>query len=151
MADTERDWKTKAGLRAICVEVKHQGADGHLCGYVEVPKDHWLFEVGYNKDLENISKDILNNDLAGKRGPIDLMIFALGDKVRPGDLLDVHGSLTFSGVPFGVDDGFWYGFDCRHCGDTREVCNEDYVAQECESLAEQLCGRWAKPPQEEKE
>jgi hypothetical protein len=55
---------------------------------------------------------------------------------------DVHGSITFSefgkdGYPV-ISEGFWYGFDCGHLGDTKEIWNEKAVELECERFAEQL-------------
>ncbi len=139
MGSVKRDWETKYGNRALCIEMDDLR---HLCGYVEVPKDHWLFERGYNTTLEGVSSDRLAKELIGKRGVMDLV--TMSDRVRVGDLFDVHGSLTFSGVPCAVESGFWHGFDCGHYGDTREVCDEEYVMQECENLSEQLMVKWVK-------
>jgi len=141
MLEVERDWKTKHGNRALCVD----GCLNHRCGYVEVPNDHWLFKRDYSGKLEGVGVDLLANEQVGKRGAIDLLILSGGGGVRVVDLFDVHGSLTFSGVPLGADGGFWFGFDCGHCDDTREICNEEYVVQECENLSEQLMVRWSKP------
>ena len=118
----------------------------HRCGYVEIPVDHWLHGVPYNGELVGVSQDMLMNDAVGKRGPIDIMIFAAGRVVRVVDLFDVHGSLTFCGIPVGQTEGFWYGFDCAHADDSLEVCTLDYVFMECERLSAQLATRWAKRP-----
>lgn len=142
----EKDWVTTHGNRAIVVDTTCALPEGHRCGYVEIPADHWLYEVPYNADLEGVSRDVLMDDAIGKRGPIDIMIFSMGKTVRPADLFDVHGSLTFSGIPVGIETGFWYGFDCSHADDTREICTLDYCFMECERLSAQLMTRWAKRP-----
>lgn len=79
--------------------------------------------------------------------------------------VDVHGGLTFSSTEIGKypveSDLHWFGYDCIHLGDARDLnlMDEDhrkfyenrcfyedgvvrslaYCERECESLAEQLC------------
>lgn len=51
----------------------------------------------------------------------------------------VAGGLTYSGRTLtGSPEGWWVGFDCAHYMDTASVCTEDYVADQCKSLAEQI-------------
>lgn len=45
---TEKEWVTRAGLRAKCVVVAFSGGDHHRCGYVEVPSGHPLFGADYS-------------------------------------------------------------------------------------------------------
>jgi len=79
---------------------------------------------------------------------------------------DVHGGLTYSSEEIGKypveSDLHWFGYDCAHLGDARdlELMDDDhrayyenrppldldgvvrslaYCTRECESLAEQLC------------
>lgn len=126
----ERKWTTKAGLRAVCLIVLFSGRKNHRCGYVEVPKGHPYFGAEY-------------------------------DAVS----VDVHGGLTYSSAAFGADkddprdgDGWWFGFDCAHAGDGNieddprwprpdrgPARSQEYVEQECESLAAQLAAKEATP------
>ena len=82
----------------------------------------------------------------GKRGVLSL-VTAGPEEIENGRLdilVDVHGSLTFSSsvagenYPVKTKNLWWFGFDCRHYGDSIEVQNEEYVVMECERLAEQL-------------
>lgn len=122
----EKDWITKAGLRAAVYAQKA----GHRCGYVAVPAGHKYYLQAY-------------------------------DDVN----VDVHGGLTYAGgsdgYPVDAGDVWWFGYDCMHLGDRRDVSIMDddhkkyydergwdhldgtvktleYCISECESLAEQL-------------
>ena len=119
---TEKDWITKAGLRAVCIFAR----DSHRCGYVEVPKGHPLYEVDYHKDTVVLGKS-------------------------PDLVFEVHGGLTYSGgqddYPVNTDgESWWFGFDCAHLGDATAYHHEAgdvqrsdrYVVAECESLARQI-------------
>ena len=106
-------------------EVTHNG-HGYRCGYVRVPPGHpW-----HGKDY---------------------------DEVDP--CPEVHGGLTFARPDTdcgkgGLDNAWWLGFDCAHCGDDPDpslpglfrdygippsgtIKNTSYVAAECRRLAEQ--------------
>jgi hypothetical protein len=148
----ERDWKTKVGLRAVCV---FQNESGHRCGYVAVPSSHPLYGLSYSDRIENPSERIqtfLNNSTSGKRGSISLFLAALDptSMTHPSlDILfDVHGSLTYGqdakdGYPVPNSNDWWFGFDCAHCDDGNyfmpgPVRTEDYVVKECEELASQI-------------
>lgn len=93
---------------------------GHRCGYVLIPKGHYLYEKGYSDDL-NITLDDLKDKKIGKRGVLSLFITALKkDKnkcVSMDMLFDVHGSITFARR---IDDEWWIGFDCAHIGDAKD-------------------------------
>lgn len=150
-SEVERDWTTEAGLRAVVLMVR----GSHRCGYVEVPEDHPLQGVEYNEEADVIS---FNPDevAVGKRSPILLFTASVGasdGKVRrsPDIAFDVHGGLTYSGSGdngYPVEsEGWWFGFDCSHYGDgsldpdmpsSGPVRSEEYVARECERLAEQI-------------
>lgn len=63
--------------------------------------------------------------------------------------LEIHGDLTFSGIPYTMDEGHWFGFDCARAGDNYPFMSEalkefgtykdlDFVMKECEGLARQL-------------
>lgn len=157
----EKEWETKAGLKAVILVCDMDGRKTHRCGYVEVDKDHPLYEVNYNDPCPELKKawEAAKEGTLGKRSPI-LLITLMGmedDAPRPDCVFDVHGGITFSGA--GSDDypvkseGWWFGFDCHHSGDGEiephpnpifRACWEGparslaYVEKECENLAEQL-------------
>ena len=141
----EREWTTKAGYRAVCLSCNGYG-QSHLCGYVELPKGHPLHGVEYSTDSPALKAHVeaIKNQPMGKRGILSMVCWD-GEKATPEIVFNVHGSITFSELgdkknayPVESDGGWWYGFDCAHSGDTPETCNLEYVAGECESLAEQL-------------
>lgn len=147
---TERDWTTRAGLRAICLMVD----DSHRCGYVGLPAGHPLHGVDYNKETDVLleAAKAAGEGPMGKRGILALLSAAATDtlEARPDLVFDVHGSLTYSGgggdYP-AIGPEWWFGFDCNHSGDGNATYNansgdpirsEEYVVAECESLAQQL-------------
>lgn len=151
MSEVKKEWKTKAGLNAVCLFVN----DSHHCGYVEVPKGHPLHGVDYSGESDSLCVD--GNEPCGKRSPIALFILASKDSIprSPEAAFDAHGGITFAGgsekYPVESDrEGWWFGFDCAHLGDTclgRDAFEFEsdstfkdvsYVEAECESLAEQI-------------
>lgn len=101
-------------------------SNGHLCGYVNVPSNHPMFEVDYSSSFYD--------------GPF------YG--------IEVHGGLTYS-RDMGVKGNWWMGFDCVHLHDLnpRDLIvydhifmndentiyrNKEYVKNECKELARQL-------------
>lgn len=152
----ERDWITEAGLRAICyVSVRRDGKRSHRCGYVAVPKGHVLHGCGYSDPSTSIPYESAESSKCGKKNPILLLTVSSGafsgEKIRrsPDVVFDVHGGLTFSGDHHPVSgDDWWFGFDCLHFDDAAisenpsyrdgVVRSEEYVVNECESLARQI-------------
>lgn len=119
----ERDWITEAGLRAVCYVVMREGRKKHRCGYVGVPVGHKFHGLDYS------------------------------DSRLPD--LECHGGLTYAnkwGDEYPADpELWWFGFDCAHLGDGEIEADKDYlyrrdgvprseqyVADECESLASQI-------------
>jgi hypothetical protein len=110
----EAEWITEPGLRAAVLFVH----DSHRCGYVEVPPSN----TNYGMDYSDFGAD-------------------------------VHGGLTYSAMSEGTypvineRKWWWFGFDCAHLGDATKYHQEpgdvfrslEYVKQECEYLARQLC------------
>lgn len=159
----EKYWKTEAGLVAIAYLCYREKRKSHRCGYVGIDKNHPLFEVEYNDQIDCITQDMVDKTELGKKGLILAFTAACnsddpGNLVRrsPNLLLDVHGGLTYSGYG---EKGYpissklwWYGFDCHHITDreiepdpkysfydpTATVKSLYYVINECESLAKQL-------------
>ena len=129
-----------------------------LCGYVKIPEGHPLFGVEYNQAVPESLEAVARAVEGGKLGKRSIVCLVIGG--YSGDLIDVHGSVTFSGK-IGEDSflpkGFWWGFDCAHSRDfapayarlqsTKTHPNLwegmiyrdlPYVIAECESMAEQL-------------
>jgi hypothetical protein len=139
-----KDFVTKCGLRAVVYRVPL----GHLCGYVEIKEGHPLFGIEYNKssDALQIIADEISNDKRplGEKGIVNQFLMAMrgNAKPTPDECLEVHGGVTFSGPGtsgYPVEsDGWWFGFDCAHAGDTQSYWTVDRVSEECESLADQL-------------
>lgn len=145
----EKDWTTKAGLRA-CI-VRH-GSLGHFCGYVSVAPGHPLHGNGYSEKCEALAarrEAVLNAPMPENAG-MGLMLGALRGAIEPtpDQVLDVHGGITYASHEAGEDypspsaDLWWFGFDCNHCFDqpgfggyTKDA---PFVEAECEKLAEQL-------------
>ena len=107
----EREWMTKAGLKAVVLYVNNS----HNCGYIVLDKGHPYFGKEYD----------------------DVPYF------------NVHGGLTFSGNVRGIapkGEAWALGFDAAHVGDKTfghsvpgdTFKDVDYMAFECESLAEQI-------------
>ena len=146
---TEKDWVTRAGLRAVCLFANNS----HRCGYVAVDKSHPLYGMEYSTDCKVLKQRLkeIQDGPVGKRGIVSLFCWD-GKTASPDIVFDVHGGLTYSGgkgdYPAAGDDLWWFGFDCAHSGDRTKYHNGDYsegeertleyVEQECESLTEQL-------------
>lgn len=158
----EKDWISNHGYR--CVIIMHKM--GHYCGYVGIPVSHPFHGEDYSAKPKWIQglKDALMEAPVGKRGIIDILTMGINGELRIGDLFDVHGSLTFSGgmqmEPYPVPSKglWWFGYDCGHAGDGKDLSvvddsirkieekyptdgifrDLDYCTTECESLAKQL-------------
>lgn len=107
---------------------------GHRCGYVGVPKGHWLYGLGYSEEKYfNAIEDIIS----------------------------VHGGITFADCyePVTADDYWYFGFDCAHYDDAPDlnaayeygfgepwhsmvddgsIRTLEYVKKEITSMAEQI-------------
>lgn len=137
-----KEWATSAGYNAAVLLVNNS----HHCGYVEVPQGHPLHSIHYRDTPAGLQqfKEQIESSPFGKRGVIDVFLYALGgQEVSLSVLIDVHGSITYSGgydnYPVPSDGkGWWFGFDCNHAGDSIGIQTAEYVEQECESLAKQL-------------
>ena len=90
-------------------------------------------------------------------------MFLNNETIRPDNIFDVHGGLTYSGggenSNYPVEsDLWWFGYDCIHAGDARDlnflpsevriieekffiegtVKTLEYCVSECESLVNQI-------------
>ncbi len=159
----EKDWITKAGLRAVVLVVQFEaGFDRHRCGYVGVPKGHILFGKGYSEDVPELKAALerAKEGDVGKRGAISIFAYD-GESAQPDIVFDVHGGLTYAdGRPEypAPSDLWWFGFDAAHSGDAQmsdhlsmglewgEVRSLEYMERECESLATQIVQATAVQP-----
>ncbi len=125
---------------------------GHRCGYVRIPKKHYLYGRGYFEEL-NVKFNRKLNPFIDSEGNVAMSI-----------LFDVHGGITFSNKGTYAEfnkRGWWIGFDCAHSGDKpdcklmddkrknknyyeyyKSICGEirskEYVEQECKNLIDQI-------------
>jgi hypothetical protein len=158
--EVEKDWITKAGLRAVVLVIGyHAERKSHRCGYVEIPEGHRLHGVSYGTPMLDIPKKAAEGATLGNKSPILAFTAGCGaldgETVRrsPDVVFDCHGGLTYSGgkdgYPVAESQGWWFGFDCNHCDDGQidpdprwgrygVVRELPYVEAECERLAEQI-------------
>ncbi len=161
----EKDWVSDSGYRCVVI----MGSMGHRCGYVGIPSSHPLHGVDYSEEvpaLEHKIEEVLKGTI-GKRSPIIVLIMAGkqdNEFARPDFMFDVHGGLTYSGsmgmkpYPVPSEGLWWFGYDCGHVGDARDLATVEpklrehydqftqdgvirsleYNITECESLAKQL-------------
>ncbi len=135
---------------------------GYRCGYVGIKKDHPLYKFRYDEEynaLKKLHEEIKDHkyDFA-KYG----IIQHLSGKTRPISILQVHGGITYSEgdseYPVPNDGIWWFGYDCGHGGDAKDLSvvpervkqielkypcggilrSLDYCIQECNELAKQL-------------
>lgn len=136
---------------------------GHRCGYVEIPEGNLFFKKEYS-DKVPVKKEFLDDKPIGKRSPIDILCnsdIKEGDDLEAGFLFDVHGGITYSRDHLLERTGGWYfGFDCAHCDDGKDVTimddehkemtarypflnegvirTEEYVIEELKNLVDQI-------------
>ena len=127
---------------------------GHRCGYVGVPENHPLHGVSMGDEVFPLT--MLPDYEEGRD--------YYSDMVSPMIYFDVHGGITYSEHDspdrFGKPGMWWYGYDCMHDGDARELDHPavdestrrverdfpshgvvrtlEYCVAECKKLAEQL-------------
>lgn len=101
-------------------------SSGYRCGYVGVPRNNGLYGKEYT-DFLDIPLSTIEDQPIGKRGIMPLIFSAMDndEKVRMDMFFDVHGSLTFSGDghhKYPVEsDLWWFGFDCGHYNDGKDL------------------------------
>lgn len=105
---------------------------GALCGYVGIPKGHFLYGREYN---DKIKKPDNFDEITTEGLPI-ISIFAnkecVDSKEMPVDwLLKAHGGITWSGPHFlSSEEDLWYfGFDCSHSGDICPAYDHDWAVE----------------------
>jgi len=161
----EKD-STHNGLRYVVIMT----SIGHRCGYVGVNMDHPLYGKYYSDPTpESLywKMEEVKSGPIGKRGIIDILCESSacedGRPLRIGTLFDVHGGITYTSSEehsnYPVESNlWWFGYDCAHCGDARDLDTMspymreleeefptggilrslEHCIKECESLADQL-------------
>lgn len=145
---------------------------GHRCGYVGIPKTHTLYGDDYCNYLDIKKEDLEDKKVSGVF-PLFLSCFDEDERIRIDAFFECHGGITYSGggensnYPIN-SDLWWFGFDCAHYMDGRDlyyalekfpeekeliekriewelecplggtVRTKEYVEKECMNLAEQL-------------
>ena len=145
--EVEKDWTTKAGLRAVYIMTDM----GHRCGYVAIEKGNPFYGLKYSDSVPDIVKDIdsIKRQEIGDRGVMPVFFANKEGPPRLDVIFDVHGGLTYAGEGSGkypaMGKGlWWFGFDCAHAGDGNRylkdgpVRSAEYVERQCEHLAEQI-------------
>jgi hypothetical protein len=165
-------WKVESdfehvGLRCVVIMTEM----GYRCGYVGITQDHPLFGLDYGKKSKYLKFTDIAEDSMGQRGIFSLVSLSFDENkefISPDCYFDVHGSITYAGGGKGstypVDsDLWWFGYDCAHAGDDKDlsilderyrevelqmrseivydrgvVRSNEYCVNECKSLAEQL-------------
>lgn len=116
----EREFE-HAGYKCVVIF----GSFGHRCGYVGIPKNHPLYGKDSSDYLEIKKADVEDREVSG--------IFPLlgacldeDERIRIEAYFQCHGGITYAGggehssYPI-KSDLWWFGFDCGHCDDAREL------------------------------
>lgn len=98
---------------------------GHRCGYVGIPKSHPLYGKNYSDYLEIKKEDLKDRKISGVF-PLLCACLDKDERIRIEAYFQCHDGITFadggenSNYPIG-SDLWWFGFDCGHCNDAREL------------------------------
>lgn len=123
---------------------------GHVCGYVEIPRGHYLFEKDYSDpipELKHFEKELFEGS-CGKRSSLSMLFYAFSSKEKNRAIsaeifFDVHGSLTYGNRLQFYDESeiifeWAMGFDTDHFDDTSRTQTHKFCERECKSLIDQL-------------
>lgn len=164
----EREFE-HAGYKCVVIF----GVIGHRCGYVGIPKSHSLYGKDYQERLDIKKADVGDREVSGILPLLGAWLDE-DERIRIEAYFQCHGGITYAGggehSSYPIEsDLWWFGFDCGHYGDARElklayekfpnyrsnlaiqiecedrfrierliIRTEEYVAEECKKLAEQL-------------
>lgn len=143
---TDRPWENEPDSLTFEAEglpcAMRRGVYGVWCGYVGVGPEHPLFGLPYNHPLKLPPGWFAARKPFPGSGSIDIMLHALGGKPLEESCqislaLEVHGGVSFAGVPEGASDAhWWFGFDCAHAGDylPRENRVQTFISEMIESM-----------------
>lgn len=109
------------GLRCVVTF----GDIGHRCGYVGISKTHSLYGKDYDDYLEIKKEDIEGKEVSGVF-PLLGALLDEDERVRIDAFFNCHGGITYAGggaeSKYPVkSDLWWFGFDCAHCDDGKEL------------------------------
>jgi len=128
----ERSWQSIDYPCAIILSYEL----GFRCGYVGVPEGHALHGVHYNEvthklsgywDLVASQRMVTMNCMTQNLGifPTFIAMFSNTDPLQPSYSIGVHGGITYSepsgSYPVLKQDYWWFGYDCGHVGDGKEI------------------------------
>lgn len=130
-----------------CLILRHSSLS-HLCGYVEIPMEHPLYEKNYSDCLsldQEKRKELIGNVRMNSANSILTFLKEINGMENSSmcSLFDCHGGITFSGR-FNDKKGWFIGFDCAHYGDRSSYSYEGvyrdmkYVEEECKRLVDQI-------------
>jgi len=121
-------------IKYVCVFIYDMG---HRCGYVGFPKDSIFYGIQYNENISekfNISRKKFNNTELGKKSILSIF-FSKSGSIELQQLIDVHGSITYSSgnKEYPIKSDLWFfGFDCAHSGDGKDLKKASNVIKEIE-------------------
>ena len=92
------------------------GLDDWYCGYVKIPENNNLYELGYSCNMPYLGYE----------------------NERIESCFDVHGGITFAGKNSDLNNDWVLGFDCAHYGDNPIIQDADYTEKECKKLIDQI-------------
>lgn len=98
---------------------------GHRCGYVGIPSTHPLYGKEYSDYLDIKKEDIGDREVSGII-PLFCACLDKDERVKIDVYFQCHGGITYSGggenseYPI-ASDLWWFGFDCAHAGDGKEL------------------------------
>ena len=91
----EKEWDTRAGLKAVAILTDNS----HRCGYVSIDDEHPLYGKNYGDHIDCEWQDIVNNRSVERMGDINAFLasaaFQSGEKPKISYFFDVWGSITY--------------------------------------------------------
>lgn len=155
----EKHWEFN-GLECIVIMTDM----GYRCGYAGIPESHCLYGIKYSKETYKLNAflETVNTDKYTIDKTDVVALFCGGAKNNVTTAIQVHGGVTYSDTsgkyPVKADKLWWFGYDCGHAGDAKDLTavsdslreielkyptggvlrTTDYCIEECESLADQL-------------
>ena len=137
MYKVEKTWRS---IDYPCVVV--MSSLGHRRGYVGIPPTHPLYNVAYHKTTHKLQSywdmihgqrkvsikclqvvELLDHDNFGVMGAF--LFMGESNRLTPESNLGVHGGVTYSdnkdNYPSTIQDHWWFGYDCDHLDDAKDL------------------------------